>query len=373
MKKAAIISCFNYYSDRLEKIEDFFTNNNFSVTYITSDYEHYLKNKYNIDRPNVVQVKVPEYKKNISLKRIFSHIVFSWRVYSYLKKNEQDLIYLVIPPNFLLQLIVKLKGNKPDIKIICDIYDLWPEALIKNKLILGLPILKNWRNFREKSLKNVDAIVKISGISMDKNRKNFILYPYSVFNYILIPIKDGDVVHLCFMGGINYVMDIDLIVNFIFELDKFKKVCCHIIGEGQMRKKLITLLEEKNIAFEYYGIVMDPKIKNIIYNKCWFGINMAKKGMSSHSLKSIDYISAGLPVINANIGDTYDLIEKYNIGYNLNDKRSNISCIVKSIANLKVDEINYIKNKTKEVGQDIYSVESFYKKLKQIYREVMGV
>lgn len=44
--------------------------------------------------------------------------------------------------------------------------------------------------------------------------------------------------------------------------------------------------------------------------------------MKSHiivalSMKSIDYFQSGLPVINNLSGDTWDFIEMYNAGYNL--------------------------------------------------------
>ena len=114
MKKSAlVIACFDSYSYsvRTKYVEKWLLDNDYKVTFLISDYDHRKKDRYRVNRPNVKYIHVPNYKKNMSIKRIVSHIVFSLKVRNFLKSRNYDLIYCTTPPNFIFFFLKKYNGN----------------------------------------------------------------------------------------------------------------------------------------------------------------------------------------------------------------------------------------------------------------------
>ena len=129
MKKALLISCFEeWYKDRLEPICDILINHGFSIKCLISDYNHIGK-RYSQKKEACDYIHVPGYRNNISLQRIRSHLVFGKKVGAVINEYEPDLLYLVLPPNFTARYCLKYKKRNPDIKLIIDIIDLWPESM----------------------------------------------------------------------------------------------------------------------------------------------------------------------------------------------------------------------------------------------------
>ena len=55
-------------------------------------------------------------------------------------------------------------------------------------------------------------------------------------------------------------------------------------------------------------------------SKCHFGLNIMKESVCvGLTTKSIDYFSCGLPIINNIKGDTWNIVEKYNVGINVKE------------------------------------------------------
>ena len=81
MKKAVIISCFGWYDRRLKPLKELLERE-YDCIIITSDYIHSQKVYGKEKRSDSVYIHTPSYKKNVSLKRLLSHYLFSRRVYS---------------------------------------------------------------------------------------------------------------------------------------------------------------------------------------------------------------------------------------------------------------------------------------------------
>ena len=70
MQKAMIISCSDNYSYnvRTKYIEKVLLNKGYEVKFITADFDHRTKKKYDPARENIILVHVPKYKKNFKRK-----------------------------------------------------------------------------------------------------------------------------------------------------------------------------------------------------------------------------------------------------------------------------------------------------------------
>ena len=76
MKRAVIISCFDWYEKRIKPIEDVLKKKEYDVNIIVFDFSH-IEKKYVEKRFNsCTYIHVPKYRKNISLLRIKSHLYF---------------------------------------------------------------------------------------------------------------------------------------------------------------------------------------------------------------------------------------------------------------------------------------------------------
>jgi len=374
--KCVLISCFNAYDNRIKPIESLLNEQGYECEYITSDFHHYNKAKYTINRSNTIQIKVPEYKSNVSLKRLWSHFIFSKKVSQRIKKVNPDLIYALIPPNSLTWFLAKYK-KKNDVKLIYDIYDLWPETFPsqKTKNILSL-IFYFWRNLRDKNLSSADYIITECNLFQDilkdliKGFKTKALYPtitgeIAESNFIF----DNEKVHLCYLGSINNIIDIEKIVEIVKAINTIKSVVCHIIGDGENRDVLISRLKETGAHIEYYGKIYDSAEKQKIFDKCYCGLNIMKESVCvGLTLKSIDYFCAGLPILNNIKADTTDLVTLYNVGFNVTD--SNISDIASVVGNMTESELRKMKESTQKMFDVEFALSAFNDKIKNILKDI---
>lgn len=351
MKKAILISYYDWYDKRLKYLHENLIKENYNVKYYTSNFDHI--NKCSIDRnmENRNYINVPKYKKNISIMRIVSLSVFVKKVKKIIKIENPNLVYCVIPPNLLVKEIANLKP-KMNFKLIFDVIDMWPESFPIDKFNNTL-FYKVWSNLRIK-LYIADYVVtecdryhtvlnkfiktdKLETIRLvrkfeDNNR-------YSLF--------ESNTLKLCYLGSINNIIDIDSICLLIKNQKKFSGVELHIIGDGTSREIFINKTKEAGAKVYYYGKIFNDYEKKKILNRCHYGINLYKQTtLIGLTIKCLDYFESGLPIINNIKGDTEEIINKYNIGINLN--MINSSVIYNNIQYKK-----YVFNKAKDLfGED---------------------
>ena len=123
MKRAAIISCNdNYdYDTRTKYVSKYLEKNGYKVDFIIADFDHRNKMPYIVERDdNIIYIHVGEYDKNLSIRRIKSHIEFARGVEKYLLKQQYEVVYHCAPPNYTIKVLSKLKEKKK-FKLITEI------------------------------------------------------------------------------------------------------------------------------------------------------------------------------------------------------------------------------------------------------------
>ncbi|GAA0310770.1 glycosyltransferase involved in cell wall biosynthesis [Gracilibacillus halotolerans] len=375
--KAVLVSCFNYYDNRLKFIQLHLENMGYDVTYITSDYDHINKERYNLDRKGTIQVRVPRYKNNLSIKRIYSHYTFSKKVYKKIKEIKPDILYVMLPPNYLGKIAATLR-KKNDIKLIFDVYDLWPETFpsLAAKKTLTIPFLL-WRNLRNKNLRKADFVItecklyqrNLQGILNEKETDVLYLTKETKTHNIINEIS-ANKMNICYLGSINNIIDIPLIAKTLAEIHKLKPVTLHIIGDGEKREDFIKEVSKFGVTVQFHGKIYDEKIKSEILGKCNFGINIMKKTVCvGLTMKSIDYFASGLPIINNIKADTFELVEKYKIGINVSEER--FKEVAELVAGYDLNELSQMKKNTMSVFKELFSITAFNAKSKSILEKVI--
>lgn len=369
LKRAVLVSCFNYYDIRLKHVEKYLSDNQYKVTYITSDYDHIAKEPYHIDRAGVVQVHALPYKKNLSLRRMLSHYVWARDTFKQVKTIRPDFLFVMLPPNSLARHAAKYR-KRNDVKLVFDIYDLWPETypLSQNPLIKYPFYL--WKRMRDKYLKYADIVTTECELYQEKlsitlkGIRVATLYP--ALDDIPVQRKmiwDDDIVHLVYLGSINNIIDIPLIVKFITVIGEIKPVHLHIIGTGESKDEFSSAVEVSGATVTNYGAIYDPQRKQDILDRCRFGLNIMRDSVCvGLTMKSIDYFRAGIPIINSIQGDTSRLVDQYKAGYN----SGYLSDVAAEIAEISEHENRIFRDNSRSLYSDMFTPLVFYQCINNI-------
>lgn len=331
---ALIVSCFDWYEGRIDVVREAFLERAYCVKVLTSDFSHIKKERSTAEHPNCEYIHVPAYSKNVSLARVRSHLAFASQVNQVLIKEKPKVVYLLIPPNKTADYCRRYRNNHPDTKLIIDVIDLWPESLLGGR---GNRIIASrWKGYRDRALECADYVFTECDLYQEKldyvlnPERSSILYLYGKANQAngagakapseeLIAPTAPQCITFGYLGSINNIIDIDGICELIktFVVSGVD-TCVKVIGDGESRDCFLDALTEAGCSVSYYGPIYDGQRKAEILGNCGYGLNMMKDTVSvGLSIKSIDYLSMGVPLANNIKGDTWRLVEERGIGFNI--------------------------------------------------------
>lgn len=359
-----IISCFGYYEQRIRFVKDAFESRGYDVEIVFSNFDHINKTKINKGIEGVTYLNARPYYKNLSFARLYSHFKFAKAAYQHVKKQKPDLIYAVIPPNTLGRFL-KSYRKKHKITLIYDIYDLWPESFVNKWLErLAQPFFHCWRNMRNRSLYIADYVItecelyqSILKDFLDPEKTKTIYLTKKSDIDEKLAAKTLETIHICYLGSINNIINIEMICRFLVTLQHYCPVVVEVIGRGETKDTFMKSLQDHNITANFHGALYGED-KWEIFRKCHFGINMMINTVQvGLTMKSVDYFEAELPIINNIKGDTWKILQQYNVGYNISD--NSIEDIAKQIASLKDKDYEELRKNVKKVFDLKFSEAAF--------------
>jgi len=138
--------------------------------------------------------------------------------------------------------------------------------------------------------------------------------------------SESGLIRFAYLGSMNNIIDIDGISEVIRNCIENGLRCeLHAVGKGDSKDAFISAVQNTGCKVFYYGAVFDEKEKIRILAPCDFAFNMMKTDVSvGLTIKSIDYFSYGLPIINNIKGDTWELVENEKLGINLPEMQYNM-------------------------------------------------
>lgn len=372
-KKAVLISCFNYYENRIRLVEEFLQEQGYACTYITSDFDHIKKESFCLQQKNTVQIPTRPYRRNLSAERLLSHHFFAKAAFEQVEKSQPDFLFVMVPPNSMAEFAAKYKISHPVVKLVLDLYDLWPETFPdgRAKKILAAPFAL-WRRTRDRGLDSADLITTECRLYQEVLRDRLADRPASVL-YLCRPGETcqqpltapvSEELNLCYLGSINNIIDIPAIAGLLGEIAKLRPVVLHVIGDGESRVQFIEAVQAAGAKVIFHGIVYDSAQKQKIFDQCSFGINMMKSSVCvGLTMKSLDYFAGGLPILNSIGGDTHELVEKRKIGWNV--CRSDLYQTAVLAAQASPEENLRMRENTLRMFRELFSEEAFRKQLQQ--------
>lgn len=346
--KVAIITHSSTFEARAHAIGDYFRRRGDDVTWFFSDLDHRTKKTVERSAPDHVYVHLEPFKRNMSMKRMrairrFSHDV-ERELDARMRTDPFDVLWFLLPANSLAGVADRLH-ERYGTPVVFDIIDLWPESL-PVKGLAATPPARMWARLRDAHLGCASLITTecdryrgIIGLPADRTRT---LYWYK-------PRPEGDPgavglatdaawrkvaqdaaphdaashdgaapLPIAYLGAVNNIIDIPLITRLLAAMNDIRPVHLHIVGTGERLERFVEQARESVSRVTYHGAVYDEPRKDAILGGCAYGINIMKSTVKvGLSMKSIDYLYCGLPLLNAIGGDSADLVEREGAGVNV--------------------------------------------------------
>ncbi len=328
-----MISGFNWYESRLKPVAEVLEEKGYTTVFYLSDFDHRSKAYFRNKIKECDYIHVPPYKSNLSVARLFSHMVFGHELGKVLKNESPDLIYCMVPPNSAAPPCLRYKQHHSDCKYYVDLIDLWPESMPIGEGYKQNFIFKKWADLRNKSFLLAEHVFTECDYYQE-TLKSYLSSDKASTLYLFSEITDEEEVlkyiakkresckenklMLCYLGSINHLIDIDRICQVISSIVKAGvAVEFRVIGVGETKDKLLQLAEKAGADVKYYGPIYDRSKKLEILGSCDYGFNIMKETVSvGLTIKSVDYFSMGIPIINGIKGDTGAFVDRENVGVN---------------------------------------------------------
>lgn len=291
-------------------------------------------------------------------KRCFNMVEFYLRMFqvskSYAKENGRPDMIIASSPHPLTMLAGIKIAKKWGIPCICEIRDLWPEAIFagSEKLTPGSVLGKVLVQGEKWIYKNANALVftKEGDIDYIKERgwDNGVV-PLEKCFYINNGVdtakfenssgneKEGkDTFHVVYAGTIRPVNDIDTILDAAKLLVEKENIQFLIYGDGNQVARLKKRIEDEGISnVEMKGFVPKSEIPGILGTASVNILNYSAKkynwSRGSSSNKLFEYMASGKPIIST-VKTGYSIIDRYACGIELEECRSaNLANAIKEI------------------------------------------
>lgn len=328
---------------RLINLTDILLKYGYQIEILTTRFSHQEKkfrNREILSKNNQGNIKYTllestGYKKNISLKRLYDHLILAKNLRKKLKEIKNiDYVFMGYPPIEACFILARWCLNRR-IPYIVDYKDLWPELFMHNKnsliKILLFPIIFSLKILRNFILKNSSGISIISNSFLDSlklenikqkkitcyltKKKSFNVDTANIRNDILLKFPSKKI-KIVFIG--NFMTDafdfkvLKKIKNFI---EKSQLLEFYFFGSGPSKKKV-----EENLNFKNINIgdrVNFSEFQYIMGNSqaVFLPINNRFDYLKSIPNKIVDAINYKLPIFTSLGGEAKSLIEKFEIGF----------------------------------------------------------
>lgn len=394
-KKILIIANFTKLpwekgNSRFPYIIDLIDKEKYEVELVTSSFSHGDKRQrekqpedMNLDY-KITLIDEPGYKKNVSLKRFYSHHVFAKNVEKHLGQIEKpDVIYCAVPSLDVAKVAAKYAENN-DIKFIIDIQDLWPEAF---KMVFNVPIISDiifypMKKAADYIYSKADNIVAVSktyanraAIVNKKFEKKLSVFLGTDLEYFdeahkkfeIVPFDD--VIRVAYIGTLGSSYDIKSVIDSIKILNEkgIKNILFVVMGNGPLQEEFEAYSKEKDVNCDFTGRMAYEEMVGKLCS-CDIAVNPIRKGSAGSIINKVgDYAAAGLPVVNTQESKEYrKLVEDYQIGYNV--ENGNPVELAEKIELLYKDEIlrKRLGDNNRKLAEEKFDRARTYKEIKKI-------
>lgn len=330
-------------NNRFNYLADLFSKNGFDVELVTSDFSHNKKVKREKEISEdlsykVTFIKEPIYKKNVSLKRFYSHYIMAKNLKKYLESRKKpSAIYCSVPSLDIAATAAKYaKAN--NIKLIIDIQDLWPEAF---QMIFNVPFLSDalfcpLKRKADYIYKSADEIIAVSETYKDRaleantkvkdGKVVFLGTELSKFDKAFLSNKflgkPANEIWIAYAGTLGHSYDLTSVFDALEILNNkgYNNLKFVVMGDGPLEEKFQSYAKYKRIDTLFTGRLPYQEMVGLL-GVCDIAVNPIAPGSAGTIINKVgDYAAAGLPVVNTQECIEYrNLVDNYKMGLNCNN------------------------------------------------------
>lgn len=314
------------------------------VEIVTTEFSHGAKapkKPIGIEWPfKITMLKEPGYKKNVSIKRFYSHHVWGTNLRDYLQTIEKpDVVYCAVPsltgPNYVAKYC-----KKNEVRFIIDIQDLWPEAF---QMVFKIPFVSTvvffpFRHLADSIYRNADSICAVSktyvnrALNVNQKCKSgttvFLGTNLDTFDLYAgeSPIlnKPNGEVWLAYCGTLGNSYDLICVFDALEILSKKGlRPKFIIMGDGPRRAEFEEYSSVKDIEAIFTGSLPYNQMCSLLC-ECDITLNPIMHNAAQSIInKHGDYAASGLPVVSTQENEEYrDLVDEYQMGFNCRNNNS---------------------------------------------------
>lgn len=307
------------------------------VEIVTSNFYHATKSFRNnivVDNLKTTLLAEPGYKKNISLKRFYSHCVWGNNVIKYLMNRKKPDVVFAAVPSLTAPLLVAKYCKENSIRFIIDVNDLWPEAF---KMAFDIPLLSDlvfmpFKIMANGIYKRADYIFGVSETYVNRALQVNHMCEGSTAIYIGTdlntfdenvrnnPVRKPDTeLWLGYCGSLSMSYDLITVMDAL-ALIKERGIIppkLVVMGDGARKQEFEQYAMQKYLDVVFTGRLPYDKMCGML-SVCDIVVNpIAKKSAASIINKHADYTACGRSVINMQDSAEYrNLVQKYKMGIN---------------------------------------------------------
>lgn len=386
MKNSLLFSAFTNIKATNSRMLTIFNQIDGKKMVVTTDFSHGEKRYYEADEaehPNQVTLHVPCYKKNLSLKRIWSHLMFARQLNKYLcsLKENPSTIYCTMPTSSSAYVCAKY-CKKHGIKFVIDVIDLWPDSLLP--LVRGKAVIKTllfpWSYLTRYAYKSADVImgesVKYANEAKKFNKKAEVYPVYlgvdmQIINNVkteksVILEKHEDEVWIAYAGSLGVSYDFDTLLKALKIIHGRYKYKLWFVGDGVRHNEIETYIKSNGLNAEITGFLpYDHLLGYLSY--CDIAINIFRNNTKVvYSYKFNDYVAMDCFVLNSLEGETAQMVDEYRIGRNFNFSDSPLSEVLEDTLK-NWDEYRKWNVNCKRLVEEKLDKEKIYSVVKEIF------
>jgi glycosyltransferase involved in cell wall biosynthesis len=305
------------------------------VTWISSDFHHWSHQRRSYDavpaedRKQVRLVPTLAYSANVSLRRLLSHSLLSFRTWRELKRlNPRPDIVLCTGCVELMYLAV-CWGRRHGIPVIVDVLDLWPDLFV-----LPFPspmrgvarlLFSPWFYLSKRTYAFAARVTSVSSAytrwAMQRgdrddweNSSHYYLCCRNDKSIVPTP-KSREKLRCLFAGQFGFSYDLKTVIEVARRLWRQGRTDIEFVlaGDGYKKPAMVRAAEGLgNVVFP--GWLRPLELAGIAAN-CHVALN-SYTAMATQSVptKMFDYMQFGLYILNSLPGEAQELLERYQIG-----------------------------------------------------------
>ena len=293
------------------------------VTYFTTDFNHGTKRRRAAESGTsdgicVKLVPTPPYSKNVSLGRIFSHVVYARRFSRAAAGLPPPDVVVSASPTLGAAMASMRIARRTGAKFVLDVQDAWPETfyrlLPRGFSWLGRILLAGMHRAAKRLYREADCVTGVC----ERYRG---IVGRSDYHVAYLGIEAPNAVGrskrrrgaIVYAGSLGEGYDLETVVAAV---ERDSDLSLDVAGSGPrepaLRKRAARLVDEGRVRF--HGYLPDVELKDLL-STCSVGvIPMRDDSWVGIPNKLFDYLAAGLPVVTTLHGECGRLVEDERLG-----------------------------------------------------------